>query len=67
MTCKLNKYNSKGVKQVRDICVTTNFFYNLDPNKLSFAIGNFFNPNYIVKRKIDISRIEAISLSRLSR
>jgi serum/glucocorticoid-regulated kinase 2 len=60
LSANVQKYNKRDKRQMRGLLVTNKAVYNLAQ---SGTLGKMFGGGYTIKRKIDISKISAISVS----
>jgi len=62
----LYKYNKRSKRQERSILITSKAIYNVNKQGIIASIINLFNSNYQVRRRIDIMKLSAISVSDIS-
>ena len=66
LSTKIQKFNHKSKRQMRNFLITTTFVYNLNPYNTTVNILSIFNKEFMIKRKIPIHLITAISVSTLN-
>ena len=66
MSCSLYKFNKRLKRQERAILITSKAVYNINKFEIIANIINFFKSNYTLRRRINIEKLAAITVSELS-
>ena len=66
MSCLVYKYNKRLKRQERCLLITSKAIYNINKQDFLANFISIFNSTFAIKRKIDIAKIAAITVSELS-
>jgi len=66
MSCSLYKYNKRQKCQQRAILITSKAIYNINKFEFLAQMISFFKSNYVIRRRINIEKLSAITMSERS-